>query len=228
MPDDTQLVDAVLAVLQAADGPLARRDVHAAVAKLQPGVRPTAVTAALVELGQQGRAIVAGEGWTLTTGPATPPAPRAKTSTGTTLIVYTDGACSGNPGPGGWAWALHDLSREASGGEAHTTNQQMEIKAALEAVRTLRHDTNDPILIRSDSRYVVDCFHKAWWRGWQRNGWTNAQRKPVANRALWEPLVALVTAGGVTFEWVKAHNGDQMNEHVDQLAVAQAQAYRRR
>ncbi len=143
-------------------------------------------------------------------------------------IAYTDGACSGNPGPGGWAWAVPH-GAWASGAEAHTTNQRMEITAALEAVRA--HDAGrlgpGPLLVRSDSTYVVHCFRDRWWQGWQRRGWTNAKRQPVANRDLWEPLVALVAErGDVTFEWVKAHAGDAWNERADQLAVEASQTQR--
>ncbi len=131
------------------------------------------------------------------------------------LEVYTDGACSGNPGPGGWAWATAD-GRQDSGGEAHTTNQRMEINAALEAVRSLPGE----LIVVSDSTYVVNCFRDAWWRGWLARGWQTSARKPVANRDLWEPLVdAVRDRGDVTFRWVKGHSGDPMNDLVDRLAV---------
>ena len=132
--------------------------------------------------------------------------------------MYTDGACSGNPGPGGWAWAVPD-GPYASGAEAHTTNQRMEISAVLHAVQT--HE--GPLDIVSDSTYVVNCFRDKWYVGWQKRGWTNSQRKPVANRDLWEPLVGLVVArGDVTFRWVKGHGDDPMNDLVDRLAVEAA------
>lgn len=134
------------------------------------------------------------------------------------IEVYTDGACSGNPGPGGWAWAVAD-GRQGSGGEAPSTNQRMEIRAALEAVRSL----SEPLLLVSDSTYVVRCFHDEWWRRWLKNDWVNSAKKPVANRDLWEPLVALVAErGDVAFQWVKGHSGDPMNDLADQLAVAAA------
>jgi ribonuclease HI len=129
--------------------------------------------------------------------------------------VFTDGACSGNPGPGGWAWAL-DTSVHASGHEAPSTNQRMEIRAALEAVRAL----DGPLLVVSDSTYVVHCFRDRWWRGWLDRGWVSSARTPVANRDLWEPLVDLVqTRGDVAFAWVKGHSGHPMNDLVDRLAV---------
>jgi ribonuclease HI len=139
------------------------------------------------------------------------------------LVVYTDGACSGNPGPGGWAWAVAPTGEPfASGGEERSTNQRMEICAALEAVRTLGPG-NPRLEIVSDSTYVVHCFRDGWWEGWLKRGWRNSQKQPVANRDLWEPLIAGVRAhGGVTFRWVKGHSGDPMNDLVDRLAVAAA------
>jgi len=130
-------------------------------------------------------------------------------------IVYTDGACSGNPGPGGWAWAVPD-GPFASGAEAHTTNQRMEIAAVLEAVRTL----DGSLDVVSDSTYVVNCFRDKWYVGWRQRGWKNSQRKPVANRDLWEPLIDhVLERGDVTFRWVKGHGVDPMNDLVDRLAV---------
>ncbi len=135
-----------------------------------------------------------------------------------TTVVYTDGACSGNPGPGGWAWAVVD-GGYASGGEPQSTNQRMEIRAALEAVKA--HP--GPLEIVSDSTYVVHCFRDRWHEGWRRRGWKNSQRKPVANRDLWEPFIELVLGrGDVTFRWVKGHAGDPMNDLVDRLAVEAA------
>ncbi len=131
-------------------------------------------------------------------------------------FVYTDGACSGNPGPGGWAWAI-DHERYASGSERPSTNQRMEIRAALEAVTAL----SGPLVVVSDSTYVVNCFRDKWWAGWLDRGWTTSQKKPVANRDLWEPLVRAVTErGDVAFQWVKGHSGHEMNDLVDRLAVA--------
>jgi len=132
--------------------------------------------------------------------------------------VYTDGACSGNPGPGGWAWAVPQ-GAFASGAEARTTNQRMELTAALQAVRA--HD--GPLEVVSDSTYVVNCFRDRWWEGWRRRGWVNSAKKPVANRDLWEPLIDLVVGReDVTFRWVKGHGGDPMNDLVDRLAVEAA------
>lgn len=144
------------------------------------------------------------------------------------LVVYTDGSCLGNPGPGGWAWAVPG-GRYASGAEAPTTNQRMEIRAVLEALRALWPDPgkeNAPgsLEVVSDSAYVVNCFRQRWWAGWFKRGWRNAAGKPVANRDLWEPLfdLALDPARHVEFRWVKGHSGDHWNEVVDELALAAA------
>jgi ribonuclease HI len=143
------------------------------------------------------------------------------------VLIYTDGACSGNPGPGGWAWAVAPHGEpQDTGGEAHTTNQRMELTAVIEAIKSV--PANEDVEIRSDSTYVVNCFRDEWWKGWLARGWKNSQRQPVANRDLWEPLIELVNArGNVTFSWVKAHNGDPLNELVDQLAVAASMGFSR-
>jgi ribonuclease HI len=143
------------------------------------------------------------------------------------LVVYTDGACSGNPGPGGWAWAVApDGESNESGGEARTTNQRMELTAAIEAVRV-----NGPVarkgakrlVIVSDSTYVVHCFRDRWWVKWKANGWRNSKREPVANADLWDQLIELYLtfpeAERPDFQWVKGHSGDPMNDLVDRLAV---------
>ena len=133
--------------------------------------------------------------------------------------VYTDGSCSGNPGPGGWAWAVPH-GRFQSGAAAHTTNQRMEVQAVLEAVTTLE----GPLDIASDSTYVVNCFRDRWWEGWLARGWRNSQKKPVANQDLWKELLALALDPGrpVTFAWVKGHSGDRMNDLVDLMATRAA------
>lgn len=133
-------------------------------------------------------------------------------------VIYTDGACKGNPGPGGWAWAVPG-GRWASGHDAATTNQRMEITAAYMAVR----DNPGRLRIVSDSTYVVNCFRDEWWKGWRARGWKNSKKEPVANRDLWEPFIDLVEQRDVTFEWVKGHSGDPMNDLVDRLAVAAAE-----
>ncbi len=139
----------------------------------------------------------------------------------TTTVVYTDGACSGNPGPGGWAWAVSPEGiPNGSGGEPHTTNQRMELMAVLEALRSLGVGCEaGRVEVVSDSTYVVNCFRDRWWANWQRNGWKNSKKEPVANVDIWKPLIELVTSGDVSFRWVKGHSGDRMNDLVDQLAV---------
>lgn len=136
-------------------------------------------------------------------------------------MVYTDGSCLGNPGPGGWAWAVPG-GRWASGHEARTTNQRMEVSAVIQALRAL----DGPVVVVSDSAYVVNCFQQRWWEGWRKRGWRNASGQPVANRDLWESLLALVLEGDrrVELRKVKGHSGDPMNELVDQLANEAAAA----
>ena len=133
------------------------------------------------------------------------------------MDVYTDGACSGNPGPGGWAWVADD-GRHDSGADPDTTNQRMELTAVWRAVESLE----GPLHVHSDSTYVVNCFNDRWYEGWLRRDWRNAQKKPVANRDLWEPLVAayLARQNELRFTWVKGHAGVAGNEEADRLAVA--------
>jgi ribonuclease HI len=143
------------------------------------------------------------------------------------VVVYTDGSCLGNPGPGGWAWAVPD-GPYASGGEPRSTNQRMEITAAIEALGSVDMADASPITVISDSTYVVKCFQDRWWEGWLRRGWKNSQRQPVANRDLWERLLELTVESDreVLFRWVKGHSGDRWNDFVDELAVAAAMAIR--
>ena len=130
-------------------------------------------------------------------------------------VVYTDGACSGNPGPGGWGWVVVD-GAFANGSEPHSTNQRMEITAAWRAVEALE----GPLEVRSDSTYVVNCFRDRWWEGWLARNWHNSARKPVANRDLWEPFIQLVQRrNDVVFTWVKGHGSDPWNDRADRLAV---------
>ena len=133
--------------------------------------------------------------------------------------MYTDGACLGNPGPGGWAWAVPG-GQYRSGSETRSTNQRMEIHAVLDALRELE----GAVSVHSDSTYVVNCFRDRWYEGWIRKGWRNSQRKPVANQDLWAPLleVYLPRRHEITFSWVKGHGGDPMNDLVDRLAVEAA------
>jgi ribonuclease HI len=142
------------------------------------------------------------------------------------IVAYTDGACSGNPGPGGWAWAV-ESGPSASGGESASTNQRMEVQAVLEALRALLPVSGGGVgrvRIVSDSTYVVNCFKARWYVNWERNGWRNSQKQPVANQDLWKPLIALAKADlhRIEFVWVKGHSGNTMNDLVDRLAVAAA------
>lgn len=137
--------------------------------------------------------------------------------------MYTDGACSGNPGPGGWAWVVPE-GPYAAGAEPETTNQRMELTAALEAVGSL----DGPLEVRSDSTYLVNCFRDRWWEGWIARGWKNSQRRPVANRDLWEPLVDEYRRRDIRFVWVKAHGDDPWNDLADRLAVEAAATQRSR
>lgn len=140
------------------------------------------------------------------------------------ITVYTDGSCLGNPGPGGWAWVVPG-GRFESGAEPRTTNQRMEITAALRALEALRVEAGaEGMLVRSDSMYVVNCFLQRWWAGWERRNWRNSQGKAVANRDLWEPLLGLALDPGtpVRFQWVKGHSSDRWNDVVDTLATTAA------
>ena len=135
-----------------------------------------------------------------------------------TTVVYTDGACSGNPGPGGWAWVVPD-GAFASGADPHTTNQRMEIEAATEALYAI----DGPVTVVSDSTYVVHCFNNKWYVGWKAKGWKNSKKEDVANQDLWRPLIDhVLDRGNVTWQWVKGHSGDEWNDVADRLAVEAA------
>lgn len=135
------------------------------------------------------------------------------------LTIYTDGACSGNPGPGGWGAILSygDHEKELSGGDASTTNNRMELMAAISALEALK----EPCIVAlyTDSKYVIEGITD-WIVGWKRNGWKNAARKPVKNAELWQRLDAATSRHKVTWHWVKGHNGDLLNERADALAVS--------
>ena len=144
------------------------------------------------------------------------------------LFAYTDGACSGNPGPGGWGVILQAIrdgelvrERELSGGEADTTNNRMELMAAIRALETLERSA--AITIVTDSVYLRDGITK-WIHGWKRNGWRTAAKKPVKNDDLWQRLDAAQAGHKVTWEWVKGHAGHEENERADQLAREEIKA----
>ena len=134
------------------------------------------------------------------------------------VAIYTDGACLGNPGPGGWAAiAISEGSeRELSGAEPSSTNQRMELRAAIEGLNAIHGSRR--VDLYSDSAYLINCFHQKWYVRWHQNGWRNAQKKPVENRDLWERLIALAERHHVTWHKVRGHAGDPLNERVDRLA----------
>jgi ribonuclease HI len=133
------------------------------------------------------------------------------------VVIYTDGACSGNPGPGGWGaiLAFGDRTKELMGGEAHTTNNRMELMGAISALEALKR----PCLvdIYTDSQYLRDGIMK-WIHGWKRNGWKTADKKPVKNMELWQRLDAALHQHQVSWHWVKGHAGHDANERADELA----------
>ncbi len=133
------------------------------------------------------------------------------------VTIYTDGACSGNPGPGGWGAVLRygDSEKELSGGEANTTNNRMELMAAIQALETLKEPCR--VTLVTDSNYVKNGISQ-WIHGWKRNGWKTADKKPVKNAQLWQRLDAATHRHHIAWEWVKGHNGDVMNERADALA----------
>ena len=131
--------------------------------------------------------------------------------------IFTDGACKGNPGPGGWGAILRigDHEKELSGSDRATTNNRMELTAAIRGLAALTERCE--VVLSTDSRYVIDGITK-WLPGWERNGWRNAARKPVANAELWRALAELTAHHEVRWEWVKGHDGHPENERADKLA----------
>ncbi|MFA6219331.1 MAG: ribonuclease HI [Erythrobacter sp.] len=131
--------------------------------------------------------------------------------------LYTDGACKGNPGPGGWAALLRmgHREKEMSGGESHTTNNRMEMTAAIRGLSALTEPCQ--VELHTDSKYLIDGITK-WVHGWKKNGWVNASKKPVRNPELWHDLIELTARHKVTWHWVKGHSGHDENERVDRLA----------
>ncbi|MEO5494041.1 MAG: ribonuclease HI [Sphingomonas sp.] len=140
--------------------------------------------------------------------------------------IATDGACKGNPGPGGWGVLIRAGSREKelSGGEALTTNNRMELKAAIEGLNALKRPCR--VTLSTDSRYVMDGLTK-WIHGWRKNGWRTSDKKPVKNAELWQELLDAATPHRVEWVWVKGHAGHPDNERVDRLASDAAEAARR-
>ncbi len=139
--------------------------------------------------------------------------------------IFTDGACKGNPGPGGWG-ALLRMGRhekELSGSEPETTNNRMEMTAAIRALKALIEPCE--VTLHTDSRYVIDGMTK-WIDGWKKRGWVNASKKPVRNADLWHDLIEAAAPHAITWEWVKGHNGHPENERVDRLASDAAESAR--
>lgn len=141
-----------------------------------------------------------------------------------TVTLYTDGACSGNPGPGGWGAILEyrGVEKELSGGAAETTNNRMELTAVIQGLKELKESCI--VELYSDSKYVIDALEKGWARGWKKNGWRKADKKPALNTDLWEELLALTQKHEMHYHWVKGHGDNPKNNRCDQLAVAQWQA----
>ena len=143
-----------------------------------------------------------------------------------TVTIYTDGACSGNPGPGGWGailmYGAH--KRELSGGEPDTTNNRMELTAVIQALSLLK----EPCVVDlwSDSKYVIDGLEKGWARGWKARGWVKSDKKPALNPDLWERLLELCEIHTLRYHWVKGHAENEYNNRCDQLAVAESQKYK--
>ena len=137
--------------------------------------------------------------------------------------IYTDGACSGNPGPGGWGAILcyNGVEKEISGGEPHTTNNRMELLAVISALSMLKEPCE--VTLYSDSQYVCNALERGWAKKWQANGWMRTKKDPALNPDLWEKLLNLCDVHKVNVVWVKGHNNHPMNERCDRLAVAESQ-----
>lgn len=135
--------------------------------------------------------------------------------------IYTDGACSGNPGKGGWGAVLvyGEKEKELSGAEKDTTNNRMELTAVIEALGALKQPCN--VVLTTDSKYVCDAINKGWVYSWKKNGWKKSDKKPALNVDLWEKLLPLLEKHNVEFVWVKGHNGHPYNERCDTLAVSE-------
>jgi len=137
-----------------------------------------------------------------------------------TVTIYTDGACSGNPGPGGWGCILEyqGVEKELSGGESSTTNNRMELTAVIRGLEALKEPCT--VELYSDSKYVIDALEKGWALSWQRRGWIKSDKKPALNPDLWEELLALTQKHTVHYHWVKGHAQNEKNNRCDELAVA--------
>ena len=143
------------------------------------------------------------------------------------VTIYTDGACRNNPGPGGWAAILTygKAQKELSGGEPETTNNRMELTAAIMGLRALTEPCE--VLLYSDSKYLVDAINLGWAEKWKMNNWKKGKNEEAKNPDLWAELLELIKKHRVTFEWVKGHNGHEFNERCDTLATAAADAQKK-
>ena len=139
--------------------------------------------------------------------------------------IFTDGACSGNPGPGGWGAGLRcgTAEKELSGGEKSTTNNRMELTAVISALSALKQRCT--VTICSDSKYVIDAVTKGWAKSWQKNNWIKSDKKPALNADLWERLLGLLDQHDVSFVWIKGHAGHPENERCDQMAVEESRKF---
>lgn len=140
--------------------------------------------------------------------------------------IYTDGACRGNPGPGGWGAILvcGEHKKELSGGEPSTTNNRMELLAAIYALEQLKYPCS--VTLTTDSKYLCDAIIKGWARSWKLKGWKRTNKEPAANPDLWERLLALLEIHKVEFVWVKGHNGHPFNERCDEMATEAADSFK--
>ena len=143
-----------------------------------------------------------------------------------TVTLYTDGACSGNPGPGGWGAILefNGIEKELSGGEAMTTNNRMELTAVIKGLQALKEPCN--VELYSDSKYVIDALEKGWAWGWRKKGWIKSDKKPALNPDLWERLLQLCDYHKVNLHWVKGHATNPYNNRCDELAVAESKKFK--
>lgn len=144
---------------------------------------------------------------------------------GNKVFVFSDGACSGNPGPGGYGVILryNRREKELSGGEAHTTNNRMELMGVITGLEALKHPCD--VVIQTDSRYVIDGIEKGWAKSWKKRGWVKSDKKPAANSDLWERLLQLLEIHQVEFCWIKGHAGHPENERCDRLAVQRSREF---
>jgi len=142
------------------------------------------------------------------------------------VTIYTDGACSGNPGPGGWGAILiyGDAKKEISGGESNTTNNRMELSAIINALKALKYPC--AVKLYSDSAYIVDAVNKSWLNAWQNNGWLTSEKKEVKNIDLWQELLELMKVHDVEFLKVKGHSDNELNNRCDALARAEAEKFK--